>query len=292
MTEEAQAALGLAAFAAIGVVRGEWRCYKEILENRGSHEYGRAADQGRGTAMKDFERTLYEALLVAYGKTLAKYNMFALGSILRDVGKEIILYLNRHGFEFKETDSVDDLATLTELFVSNGFAERLDIEPADRGNNYIWHDLYGMNAYKELHEFAENPFLACPLNLCLYYLAEKHNKTMLLHKKTFDMENRITTSQYEMIDKNPNQENLLDPMVIENIRLYEIAQERADRLEKALNEIKTLRGIIPICSSCKKIRDDKGYWQQVDAYISEHSDAMLSHGMCPDCIKKYYGDYT
>ena len=59
-------------------------------------------------------------------------------------------------------------------------------------------------------------------------------------------------------------------------------------LEKALREIKQLSGIIPICASCKKIRNDKGYWQQVEQYITEHSDAMFSHGLCPECVKKHY----
>jgi CHASE1-domain containing sensor protein len=59
-------------------------------------------------------------------------------------------------------------------------------------------------------------------------------------------------------------------------------------LQQALNEVKTLRGILPICSFCKKIRDDKGYWEQVDVYIHKHSQADISHGICPDCIKQHY----
>jgi hypothetical protein len=71
-----------------------------------------------------------------------------------------------------------------------------------------------------------------------------------------------------------------------------LAQERADRLEKAQQEIKTLRGIIPICTSCKKIRNDEGYWQQVETYISNHSEALFSHGVCPDCMEELYPEYT
>ncbi len=63
------------------------------------------------------------------------------------------------------------------------------------------------------------------------------------------------------------------------------------KLKDALEEIKTLRGIIPICSGCKKIRDDKGFWQQVEVYIREHSDAEFSHSLCPDCMKKYYPEF-
>ncbi|MCK9419055.1 MAG: response regulator [Nitrospirae bacterium] len=62
-------------------------------------------------------------------------------------------------------------------------------------------------------------------------------------------------------------------------------------LQSALATIKTLHGILPICSSCKKIRDDKGAWTQIEAYISEHTDAEFSHGICSDCAKKLYPDY-
>jgi len=61
-------------------------------------------------------------------------------------------------------------------------------------------------------------------------------------------------------------------------------------LRAAIEEVRTLRGIIPICSSCKKIRDDKGIWNQIEAYISVHSEAEFSHGICPDCVKKLYPD--
>lgn len=59
-------------------------------------------------------------------------------------------------------------------------------------------------------------------------------------------------------------------------------------LQKALDEIKTLRGIIPICSSCKQIRDDRGIWKKIEEYLHEHSNAEFSHAVCPKCMKKYY----
>ncbi len=65
-------------------------------------------------------------------------------------------------------------------------------------------------------------------------------------------------------------------------------EQRTKELEKALAEIKVLKGIIPICAGCKKIRDDQGYWQQLEIYISEHSDAAFSHGLCPGCAKQLY----
>lgn len=72
------------------------------------------------------------------------------------------------------------------------------------------------------------------------------------------------------------------------------AEEERNRLllelQQALAEVKTLKGIIPICSYCKKIRDDAGYWNQVEAYISKHSEAEWSHGICPDCLKTHFPD--
>jgi len=59
-------------------------------------------------------------------------------------------------------------------------------------------------------------------------------------------------------------------------------------LQEALHQVKTLSGLLPICAHCKKIRDDKGYWNDVETYIQHHSDADFSHGICPDCLDKYY----
>jgi len=67
----------------------------------------------------------------------------------------------------------------------------------------------------------------------------------------------------------------------------ELRKER-NNLQNALDEIKKLQGILPICSSCKKIRNDKGDWTQIEEYIRDHSEAEFSHGMCPECIKKHY----
>lgn len=62
-------------------------------------------------------------------------------------------------------------------------------------------------------------------------------------------------------------------------------------LQQALDNIKTLSGLIPICATCKKIRDDKGFWNQLEQYIIEHSDATFTHGICPECTTKFYGNF-
>ena len=60
---------------------------------------------------------------------------------------------------------------------------------------------------------------------------------------------------------------------------------RVNDLQEALSQVKQLQGILPICSHCKKVRDDKNYWQQVESYISAHSEAQFSHSICPDCFE-------
>ena len=64
--------------------------------------------------------------------------------------------------------------------------------------------------------------------------------------------------------------------------------EKNEELKVALTEVKTLRGMLPICSYCKKIRDDKGYWNQIESYIWEHSEAEFSHSICQECAKEHY----
>ena len=75
------------------------------------------------------------------------------------------------------------------------------------------------------------------------------------------------------------------------VRLIRAERERDHyilELEKAAEKIKVLSGIIPICMHCKQIRDDKGYWNQLEEFISKHSDAQFSHSLCDECLEKYY----
>ena len=77
---------------------------------------------------------------------------------------------------------------------------------------------------------------------------------------------------------------------LELIYMNNVLGEENRKLSYYLAEIKTLRGIIPICSRCKKIRDDKGFWTQVERYIEDHSEVKFSHGLCADCIEELYKD--
>ena len=85
-------------------------------------------------------------------------------------------------------------------------------------------------------------------------------------------------------------ERYRDELTDLNTTLEDRVTERTRELEQALAEVNTLSGLLPICSACKKIRDDSGYWKQIETYISDHSDANFTHSICPVCEKELYGD--
>jgi AmiR/NasT family two-component response regulator len=72
---------------------------------------------------------------------------------------------------------------------------------------------------------------------------------------------------------------------------YQEKEELVAELQTALAKVKLLSGLLPICASCKKIRDDQGYWTQIEVYIRRHSEAEFSHGLCPNCAKRLYPDF-
>lgn len=112
----------------------------------------------------------------------------------------------------------------------------------------------------------------------------------------------LTSGAADYIVKDPEGRYLeLLPVVVEQVieqrglaeakRRAEEAKERLIvELQHALASVKTLSGLLPICASCKRIRNDDGYWTTVETYLSGHSDAEFSHGICPDCGKELYGD--
>jgi sensor domain CHASE-containing protein len=101
----------------------------------------------------------------------------------------------------------------------------------------------------------------------------------VLGKEFDDMLGKLAAKDRELLATNSK----LEEEVLERQRLI-------NELKKALSEVKTLSGLLPICAHCKKIRDDKGYWNQIESYIHQHSDARFSHGMCPDCMRRLYPD--
>lgn len=103
-----------------------------------------------------------------------------------------------------------------------------------------------------------------------------HNRPVLAILKQFaEVKNQLSQAQEE-IERRKKAEYDRDIVI--------------EKLQTALSEIKTLRGLLPICSYCNQIRDEKGDWNRLEAYIQDHSDAKFSHGICPDCASKHYPD--
>ena len=99
----------------------------------------------------------------------------------------------------------------------------------------------------------------------------------------------------DYLDKGEIGASLLERSIryaIERTRTQHEQERLISELREALAEVKKLSGLLPMCASCKKIRDDKGYWNQLEAYISAHSEADFSHGICPECAKKLYPEYA
>jgi PAS domain S-box-containing protein len=102
-----------------------------------------------------------------------------------------------------------------------------------------------------------------------------------------ELETRVASRTAELSHAN----ELLRQEIGERRRAEQERETLIEELQDALVRIKTLKGLIPICASCKKIRTDKGFWQQIEEYIGDHSDAEFSHGLCPDCARTLYPAY-
>jgi hypothetical protein len=99
-------------------------------------------------------------------------------------------------------------------------------------------------------------------------------------------------SPYELIFKELDSANKgLSNEIDARIRSEKEREKLIADLQTALADVKTLSGLLPICAHCKKIRDDKGYWKQIEGYIQEHSDATFSHSICRECAKELYPDF-
>ncbi len=140
-----------------------------------------------------------------------------------------------------------------------------------------------MNGYELLRRFKEHPLLKEIPVIFITALDQDEQETK-----------GLTLGAVDYISKpfSPAIVKLRIETQLELKRQRDILAKRNEELEQALVKIKTLSGLLPICASCKKIRDDKGYWTQLESYISEHSDAEFTHGCCPECMKKLYPEIT
>ena len=118
---------------------------------------------------------------------------------------------------------------------------------------------------------------------------EIHGREIQFRKRSGEMATSLFSAQIIPIN---NQKFVLSSFsdITARKRAEEDREKLIQELKEALEKVKTLSGMLPICASCKKIRDDKGYWRQIESYIRDHSEAEFTHGICPDCFKKLYPD--
>ena len=119
------------------------------------------------------------------------------------------------------------------------------------------------------------------------HLAEQLNTMSLRLKNSMDhLEDQVQGRTAELQTANGK----LEQEIAEKEEAEAALIQERDRLQKALQEVKTLQGLIPICANCKKVRDDQGFWNQIESYMREHTDARFSHGLCPECEALLYPD--
>ncbi|MCD4775651.1 MAG: tetratricopeptide repeat protein, partial [Candidatus Aegiribacteria sp.] len=117
---------------------------------------------------------------------------------------------------------------------------------------------------------------------------EYYKKYKEFNDKAFTEENSKKYNELQVSYETEKKEKENEIYRLKNIELVKANED----LKKALAEVNTLSGLLPICASCKKIRDDSGYWEQIEEYISRRSDTQFSHGLCPECMKKLYPEYS
>lgn len=159
-----------------------------------------------------------------------------------------------------------------------------------------------LNGFKRTHEEIIGKHILEIIGQANYEFALKYIEMLKDSKKAISYENIFELAYGKrwievnyVPDFNENNEMIGIVVLSYDVTDRKTAEEERDKtnieLQKALSEIKTLKGILPFCSYCKKIRDDKGYWEKVDVYIYKHSEADISHSICPDCVKINFPDY-
>ena len=139
----------------------------------------------------------------------------------------------------------------------------------------VWAPVYWLSVYPYHEEFkirfATTFLIVSAIAYWLEYLRDRYRTGMESEQRKLEGEQERLKQEIEDRRRTEQEKELL------------VAQ-----LQKALEDVKTLSGFIPSCSYCHNIRDDEGFWNRLEAYIQEHSDARFSHGICPDCAKKHH----
>ena len=147
---------------------------------------------------------------------------------------------------------------------------------------------------KALKCYEHRPGISCHTEECALTQVLKGAKEYVCEstKEYKKVERNFIITARPYLDSNQKTTGIIESFQdITALKLLEKEKEKLiGKLKESLEKVKLLSGFLPICSSCKKIRDDKGYWKQIESYISDHSEAEFSHGICPDCARELYPD--
>jgi len=119
-------------------------------------------------------------------------------------------------------------------------------------------------------------------------ITQRKNAEADLKKHKDHLEEMVRDRTLELEKSN----QMLQTEILERKRLEGRQAKFIEDLKEALNNVKRLQGLIPICANCKKIRDDKGYWEEVESYLRDHSDVEFTHGICPGCMQELYPEFA
>ena len=153
-------------------------------------------------------------------------------------------------------------------------------------SDYSWGKMFEKLGHSDGLLILKKPFDAVEALQLAHALTEKWWLHQQSRRKMEELESRVAerTSELAITNETLRAENTAR-------RQTEVERDRLIQdLQKSLANVKSLSGLLPICAGCKKIRDDKGYWSQVESYVQKHSEATFTHSLCPDCVKKYFPD--
>lgn len=153
-----------------------------------------------------------------------------------------------------------------------------------KNRQYSWWELYRRQVFAIVLGFA---ILFLTILLLIAINRKLKLTQQFLGRLNLDLEKRVRAHTATLTETN----HLLEVEILERTQAQTQREALIADLQGALTKVKELEGILPICSFCKKIRDETDSWQVMETYISKHSEAKFSHGLCPDCAKKHYSDF-
>ena len=128
-------------------------------------------------------------------------------------------------------------------------------------------------------------------------LIKERHRTPVVYLTAFSdehiIEQAVVTEPFGYLLKpfQPRELKITIEMALYKAKMENELRRTMAELERALSEVKKLGGLLPVCANCKKIRNDQGYWEQVEVYVRDHSEAEFSHGICPQCAKELYPEF-